>query len=153
MSTSEGIQAFTIRVYGLLRNQGRVLLSRENIYGGVYLKFPGGGLEFGEGTLECLKREFQEEAHLDIEVGSHFYTTEDFVPSAFSAKMQVMSIYYLVDCSDLSPLLKKTAPSELKQHGDQELIWKDISSLNPHELNLPIDRLVAEKLVVLKSED
>ncbi len=141
------IEAFTIRVYGLLIHEQRILLSRENIYGGVYLKYPGGGLEFGEGTIDCLKREFMEECHLQIEVQEHFYTTEDFVPSAFSSKMQVMSIYYRVSCDDLSPLIHRSEVSDLSKHGDQELIWKPIEELNPHELNLPLDRLVAEKLL------
>lgn len=144
MSINQGIEAFTIRVYGLLQHENKLLLSRENIYGGVYTKFPGGGLEFGEGTIDCLKREFMEECQLQVQVDEHFYTTENFVPSAFSSKMQVMSIYYRVSCSDLSPLLHRTEPSKLEKHGDQELIWKTIDELNPHELNLPIDRLVAE---------
>ena len=145
--SNQGIEAFTIRVYGLLEKDQQILLSRENIYGGVYTKFPGGGLEFGEGTIDCLKREFMEECQLNINVDEHFYTTEDFVPSAFSSKMQVMSIYYRVSCDDLSPLLHRTAPSKFEKHGDQDLIWKKLEELNPHELNLPIDRLVAEKLL------
>lgn len=149
MNSGHSIEAFTIRVYGLLLQEDQILLSRENIYGGIYLKFPGGGLEFGEGTLDCLKREFQEEAALNIVPGQHFYTTEDFVPSAFSTKMQVMSIYYFVHCEDLSPLLRLGTKGKLDKHGDQELIWKPLSELNPQELNLPIDRLVAEKLLAI----
>jgi ADP-ribose pyrophosphatase YjhB (NUDIX family) len=148
MSQNHSIEAFTIRVYGLLIHQGNILLSRENIYGGIYLKFPGGGLEFGEGTIDCLKREFQEECNLDIAVDQHFYTTEDFVPSAFSNKMQVMSIYYRVSCDDLSPLLQRSEKQALKKHGDQDLFWKPLSELRPMELNLPIDREVASRLVL-----
>lgn len=142
-----GIEAFTIRVYGLLIKNRQILLSRENIYGNTYLKFPGGGLEFGEGTVDCLKREFQEEANLDISVGEHFYTTEDFVPSAFSNKMQVLSIYYYVHCDDLSPLLHLSEPEKLENHGDQILLWKNIEDLSQSDLDLPIDRLVTSKLI------
>lgn len=147
MSENQTIEAFTIRVYGLLEHQGQLLLSKENIYGGIYTKFPGGGLEFGEGTIACLKREFMEECQLQIQVDSHFYTTEDYVPSAFSNRMQVMSIYYKVSCADLSPLLHRTEPVSFKKHGDQELIWTKLESLKPHQLNLPIDQLVAKKLI------
>ena len=146
MSLGNSIEAFTIRVYGLLIQDEKVLLSRENIYGCVYLKFPGGGLEFGEGTIDCLKREFMEECRLKIEVEKHFYTTENFVPSAFAQNMQVMSIYYLISCADLSPLLHLKIEA-LNKHGDQELYWREIKELNPQELHLPIDRLVAQKLV------
>ena len=53
---------FTIRVYGILVNQEKqVLVSDEKIRGEYYTKFPGGGMEFGEGTRDCLKREFMEE--------------------------------------------------------------------------------------------
>ncbi len=142
-----GIEAFTIRVYGLLIKNRQILLSRENIYGNTYLKFPGGGLEFGEGTVDCLKREFQEEANLDISVGEHFYTTEDFVPSAFSNKMQVLSIYYYVHCDDFSPLLHLSEPEKLENHGDQILLWKNIEDLSQSDLDLPIDRLVTSKLI------
>lgn len=145
MSKANGIDAFTIRVYGLLINESKVLLSKENIYGKMFLKFPGGGMEFGEGTIDCLKREFMEECRLQIEIAAHFYTTEDFVPSAFADHMQVMSIYYLVTCHDLSPLLHREVV-DFTEHGDQELYWKPIKDLNPKELQLPIDRLVAEKL-------
>ena len=48
----------SIRVYGILINGNKQLLvSDEFIRGGYYTKFPGGGLEFGEGTRDCLKRE------------------------------------------------------------------------------------------------
>ena len=45
----------SIRVYGLLINEHRqVLVSDEYIRGQHYTKFPGGGLEFGEGLREGL---------------------------------------------------------------------------------------------------
>ena len=54
-----------IRVYGILINsQKEVLLSDEKYRDVEFTKFPGGGLEWGEGTKETLIREFQEE--LDI---------------------------------------------------------------------------------------
>lgn len=146
MSQRDRIEAFTVRVYGLLIKDDQILLSRENIYGGEYLKFPGGGLEFGEGTIDCLRREFKEECDLDIEVGEHFYTTENYVPSAFSSKVQVLSIYYFVSCKDLSPLLKLSSKKQLSNHGDQELVWRNILGIKAQELDLPIDQLVMASL-------
>lgn len=46
---------FTIRVYGLWLHNNSVLLSNESVKGVQVIKFPGGGLEFGEGTIDCLK--------------------------------------------------------------------------------------------------
>ena len=54
------IDRFTIRVYGVLLDETkRVLLSDEFIRGDYFTKFPGGGMEFGEGTRDCLQREFK----------------------------------------------------------------------------------------------
>ena len=139
------VQAFTIRVYGLLISDERLLLSQENIYGSIYTKLPGGGLEFGEGTIACLTREFMEEAQLNIDVKEHFYTTEDYVVSAFNPQMQVMSIYYLATCKDLSPL-KHLPQSDFKEHGDQKLYWRKLSELSTSDVDLPIDKVVIEKL-------
>jgi len=59
----------TLRVYGILINENKqVLVSDEFIRGHYYTKFPGGGLEFGEGTRDCLKREFKEEMDLSVAV-------------------------------------------------------------------------------------
>ena len=56
------MKQFNLRVYGILINdQKQVLVSDEYIRGKHYTKFPGGGLEFGEGTRDCLAREFMEE--------------------------------------------------------------------------------------------
>src|SRR4030081_2944334 len=88
---------FTIRVYGILLGENRkVLVSDEFIRGNYYTKFPGGGLEFGEGTRDCLKREFKEEMDLDVEVTDHLYTTDFFQISAFHPDHQIISIYYYV---------------------------------------------------------
>ncbi len=87
----------TLRVYGILINEKKeVLVSDEYIRGNYYTKFPGGGLEFGEGTRDCLKREFMEEMNLKVEVGDHLYTTDFYQESAFRAGQQIVSIYYWV---------------------------------------------------------
>ena len=86
---------FNLRVYGILINDKKqILVADEFIRGGLYTKFPGGGLEFGEGTRDCLKREFKEEMDLNVEVGDHLYTTDFFQMSAFNTQYQILSIYY-----------------------------------------------------------
>src|SRR5882762_1641254 len=88
---------FNLRVYGVLSGEnGDILVSDEYIRGNYYTKFPGGGLEFGEGTRDCLKREFKEEMDLDVEVTDHLYTTDFFQMSAFNPEHQIISIYYFV---------------------------------------------------------
>ena len=78
---------FNIRVYGILINDHKkVLVSDEYIRGNYYTKFPGGGLEFGEGTRDCLVREFKEEMDLAVEVGEHLYTTDFFPAFGFPSR-------------------------------------------------------------------
>src|SRR3954471_3109968 len=92
---------FNIRVYGILIGENKqVLVSDEFIRGDYFTKFPGGGLEFGEGTRDCLKREFKEETGLAITVGEHIYTTDYYQVSAFNKKDQIISIYYYAHASD-----------------------------------------------------
>ena len=67
------MQRFNIRVYGILLHEedGSVLVSDEYIRGSYYTKFPGGGMEYGEGSRVCLRRGFREEMGLDGSVGDH----------------------------------------------------------------------------------
>lgn len=145
---------FNLRIYGILTDdQNRILVADEYIRGGYYTKFPGGGLEFGEGTRDCLKREFMEEMNLKVEVGEHLYTTDFFQMSAFNPEHQIISIYYHVKA--LEPI---TAPIRQKQFdfdADQLAIyaktgeietfrfieWDDFSSTS---VTLPIDKVVAD---------
>lgn len=98
------MSAFTIRVYGILKDeQQNIIVSDENIRGNLFTKFPGGGLEFGEGTRDCLVREFKEEMNLTVQIKDHFYTTDFFQRSAFNPSHQIISIYYTVEA--LEPIL------------------------------------------------
>lgn len=140
---------FNVRVYGILINNGKLLVSDEYIKGMNITKLPGGGLEFGEGTIECLIREFKEELNLEVEITAHFYTTDFFVNSAFSANNQVISIYYTVNPkSDLSFKISETAfDFEKKKEGAQSMRWIDMKSLSENDFTFIIDKRVAEMLI------
>ncbi|MGN5955929.1 NUDIX domain-containing protein [Sphingobacterium lactis] len=87
---------FNVRVYGILINEhGEVLISDERTENVSFTKFPGGGLEYGEGLIDALKREFMEETGMEIEVLKHIYTTDFYEKSSFN-ESQIISIYYLV---------------------------------------------------------
>ncbi len=89
---------FNVRVYGILVNErGEVLISDERTENVSFTKFPGGGLEYGEGLLDALKREYQEETGMEIEVLRHIYTTDFWEKSSFN-ESQIISIYYQVRC-------------------------------------------------------
>lgn len=141
---------FTVRVYGLWLRNNQILLSRENIQGQLYTKFPGGGLEFGEGTRECLAREFEEEAGVSIQTGDHFYTTERYIPSAFDPSAQVLSIYYYVAPDSPAQAVPTDNPQNstlLQDPGDQVLFWQNLAQLHADMLPLPIDKKVVKLLL------
>lgn len=144
---------FNIRVYGILVNgQKQVLVSDEYIRGEYYTKFPGGGLEFGEGTRDCLKREFKEEMDLEVLVGDHIYTTDYFQMSAFNPEHQIISIYYFVTPLETikTPLRDKPFDfdeQQLKVYEEKKetetfrfINWEDFSA---ESVTLPIDKIVA----------
>ncbi|MGZ5281061.1 MAG: NUDIX hydrolase [Bacteroidia bacterium] len=88
---------FTVRVYGILVNErGEVLLSQEQIEKFPFTKFPGGGLEFGEGPEDCVVREFEEETGLKVFCNRHIYTSGFYIKSAIDPEEQVIGIYYEV---------------------------------------------------------
>src|SRR5882757_7314979 len=105
-----------VRVYGiLLGDDKKVLVSDEFIRGGYYTKFPGGGLEFGEGTRDCLKREFKEELDLEVEIGDHIYTTDFFLMSAFNSAHQIISIYYYAKALEPIKVPLRTKPFDFDE--------------------------------------
>ncbi len=140
---------FNVRVYGLLINErNEILISDEQEYGMRFIKFPGGGLEYGEGLIDGLKREFVEECNAEIEIISHFYTTDFFVKSAFNDS-QIISVYYLV--KNISPLnlMIKTIPFDFDGEGDvlQSFRWINIADLKPEDVTFPIDKHVVKLLI------
>ncbi|MCC6371776.1 MAG: NUDIX domain-containing protein [Bacteroidia bacterium] len=139
---------FNIRVYGILIHEGALLVSDEYIKRNKITKLPGGGLEFGEGTRDCLKREFKEELGLEVEVTDHFYTTDFYVASSFSTNSQVLSIYYLVKpLSELNFKVSQTPHNYEKKEGAQAMRWLKLQELKENDFTLIIDRKVAEMLI------
>jgi len=137
---------FNVRVYGILIENDAVLVADEMHNGREITKFPGGGLQFGEGTVECLKREFIEEIQMEINVKAHFYTVDFFQPSAFDKTQQVISIYYLVEKSSefQIPVSGKKFDFDSDEDGTQRLRWVPIENLQPEEFTFPIDQKVSE---------
>lgn len=147
---------FNIRVYGILINdEKKVLVSDEYIRGKYYTKFPGGGLDLGEGTRDCLKREFKEEMDLDVEIGDHIYTTDFFQMSAFNPDDQIISIYYFAKALEeiKVPLRDKEFDfdeDQLKTYKEKNEIetfrFIDWNKFSAESVTLPIDKVVAAML-------
>jgi ADP-ribose pyrophosphatase YjhB (NUDIX family) len=147
---------FNVRVYGIMLNErDEILVSDELIKGNKYTKFCGGGMEIGEGTIDCVIREFREEMNLKIEVIKHIYTTDFYQKSAFNPNHQLISIYYQV--RELEPIqveLKKTAfdfnEAHMLQHKEtgQAEVFRFIpwDEFGPDTFSFPIDKIVAEMI-------
>lgn len=139
------LKKFNIRVYGLLMEEGKILMVDEIIRGRRITKFPGGGLELGEGPIECIVREFLEETGMEVRVAEHFYTTDFFQPSAFNSEDQIISIYYK---------LQRTGglkPNHVLPVNEKETLlslrWLPLSELSEETVHLPIDKVVVRKLL------
>ena len=144
---------FNIRVYGILINERQqVLVSDEFIRGTYFTKFPGGGLEFGEGTRDCLKREFMEEMNLNVQVGEHIYTTDFFQLSAFNPGHQIISIYYFAHALEAISVPLRDKPFDFDEQqlrvyesaGEVETFrFIEKEDFNEECVSLPIDKIVA----------
>lgn len=123
---------FNVRVYGILMDdQNRVLISDERTQNVSFTKFPGGGLEYGEGLIDALKREFMEECGAEIEVLRHIYTTDFFEKSSFN-QSQILSIYYQVQARNPLELDYKQARFDFDE--DQEDDKQEVFRLVPSKI-------------------
>jgi ADP-ribose pyrophosphatase YjhB (NUDIX family) len=137
---------FTIRVYGLIiSDQKEVLVTDEFQLNMRMTKFPGGGLDFGEGTVDCLRREMMEECNQEIEDIRHFYTTDFFQKALFWEDHQLISIYYMARLKEPAKFRISTVAFDFPEmvNGNQSFRWVSVESLNPDEFTFPIDKHVA----------
>lgn len=139
------IDRFNIRVYGLLLNEKQeVLLAHEKIGDFQFTKFPGGGLEFGEGINDCLVREFKEETGIDVMVKNHLYTTDFFQQSAFKKTDQLISVYYLVAPMQDTSLI--SLEEQEVQNGNRteylRFFWVPVHELHESMVTFPVDQYI-----------
>lgn len=133
---------FNIRVYALVIKDKKVLLVAEQIKDFEFTKFPGGGVELGEGIFAALQREIKEELETSIDQYAHFYTTENFQVSAFNAQEQIVSIYYQIDLANYPKEGKITnEPNHRLQ-----FYWKPMDELTIEDVTFPIDKHVVAML-------
>lgn len=139
---------FNVRVYGICIHNQKVLVTDEIRYGKTITKFPGGGLQFGEGTVDCLKRECMEEFGQQVKVNALFYTTDFFQPSAFNSKQQIISIYYFItipEPEEITVTQKQFDFPEEKEEA-QTFRWVLLSDLSEKDFTFPIEKRVAALL-------
>lgn len=142
---------FVLRVYGLFLNEkNQVLVTDEFQVGMKMTKFPGGGLHFGEGTIDCLRREIREECNgQEIKNIQHFYTTDFYQKALFYKNHQLISIYYLANFVNPLKFNISTKPFnfEKMENGNQSFRWIDLKNLKQDVFSFPIDKFVYNKLI------
>lgn len=142
----ENILKFNIRIYGILIEDKKLLIVDEKYKHRDITKFPGGGMNPGEGAIDCLQREIKEELHMDVDVTEHYYTTDFFQRSAFREDEQILSIYYLI---------KRNYPQQPINYNWQEVAnehkikfrWIALEDLRAEMFTFPIDKKVGETLI------
>ena len=153
------VAKLTVRIYGFLIDKERgLLVSDEYIRGQYFTKLPGGGLELGEGTRDCLEREFLEETGVAVTVGDHIYTTDYFQPSVFQENQQFMGIYYFVHAKDAAQFKTYSKPFDFtpQQIEDPEgeaesLRWIPYSQMAAELFQLPTDKIAMTMVLKILS--
>lgn len=148
--------SFNLRVYGLVINaNGEILISEERRSGFEFCKFPGGGVQKGEGILEALHREFKEELLAEITEAKFFYFNEFYQPSSFNPMEQIICFYYLVRLKQPQNLILNVKNTPINGSNDdfERFRWAAIEDLKEGELTFPIDKIILKnvKLILIKN--
>ena len=121
------MRAFSCRIYGVLREGNKVLLTKSRFRGRSFVNFPGGGVEIEEAPGEALAREFAEETGLVIKPVRTLFASQAAHLST-QAPIQIVSVYWLVE----------RVSGELRTEGNGEdvleLFWRDLSALTSDDM-------------------
>lgn len=140
-------EKFNIRVYGIWVQNDRVMLCHEKSGDFEFNKFPGGGLELGEGIYDCLQREFEEELGIIPEIQGVFYINKGLMISAFNSSEQLISIYLKVQCEEV-PSLQEIQETKWNQPYTVQPFWYPLQSLTPKMFYFPLDKEVCQLLKI-----
>ncbi len=135
------MRRFSCRVYGVLRDGDKVLLTRSRFGASTFINFPGGGVELEEAPGDALRREFVEETGLVIRPVRTLYASQEAHLST-QAPIQIVSVYWLVE--------KMSGELRPAGNGDDvlELFWRAQADLPLKEM-FPADLEFASRLPAL----
>lgn len=135
------MRRFSCRIYGVLREGNKVLLTRSRFGENTFINFPGGGVEIGEGPGEALRREFLEETGLAIRPVRTLYANQEAHLST-QRPIQIVSVYWLVE--------RAAGELRLGGNGDDvlEVFWCGLDDLPLKEM-FPAEVEFASRLPAL----
>ena len=139
------LRKFNVRVYGIWERAGKILVSEEVIGSVRMLKFPGGGVELGEGPTEALQREFMEELGLERIGYTHLHTMEGFVQSRFRPEEQVITIHYEVESEEEPRSMERIQPTKLGAQNQLRFNWEEPNASLMERLSFEADKEAFEK--------
>jgi len=121
------MRRFSCRIYGVLREGDKVLLTRSRFGDSTFINFPGGGVEIEEAPGDALRREFLEETGLVIRLVRTLYANQEAHLST-AAPIQIVSVYWLVE--------RVSGELRLTGNGEDvlELFWRDLADLPLKEM-------------------
>jgi len=118
-----------LRVCGLCWEEASLLLIMHNMGGNDFWAPPGGGVEYQETVKNALKREFLEEAGLDVEVGKFAFGCE-FIKNPLHA----MELFFEV--KKVAGVLKSGYDPELQLIEKAKFLsWKEIKAIPEKSLH------------------
>lgn len=124
-----------IRVCGIVVNENKILLVKHNGLGphGFYWSPPGGGLELGETTEQCLVREIREETGINVTVGKFMFCNE-----YINLPLHAIELFY--NCSVVSKRQPEATLGSDPELDDDNQIISEVDWFSYREiLEMPIN--------------
>ncbi|WP_303311861.1 NUDIX domain-containing protein [Hymenobacter sp. BT730] len=147
------LQAYTgqvrVRVGGLLVQNGAILLAAHRGLLPANVPFwspPGGGWEFGETIRACLRREFQEETGMSVEVG-RFLHLHEFM----NKDLQALELFFEVKPLDSTAVPRLGSDPE---HPHEGQILTKLAYFTPRQLvSMPVAQVHPVLRLILSPDD
>ncbi|MCE7059941.1 NUDIX domain-containing protein [Dyadobacter sp. CY343] len=124
-----------VRACGICVQNEQVLLVRHEMYGvdEPFWSPPGGGIHFGETAEAAVKREFEEETGLQVEIGQLLFVNEHI-----QAPLHAIELFFEVSVSE-GKLIKGSDP-EMSEEGQiirevRLISWAEIKSLRANQVH------------------
>ncbi|ESA36211.1 nudix hydrolase [Leptolyngbya sp. Heron Island J] len=122
---------------GLIEHQGHVFVSQGNdsASGEVFYRFPGGGIDFGESSIDALKREFQEELQADLTNVEYLACLENIFTCHGKSGHELIQLFRC-DFVDQGFYDVNKVYTLLEGKDKHNAIWIPIEQIRPEGLNL-----------------